>query len=77
MSWRYRCQRTFFGLSDKYQENTYEQFFYLKYHAGFSLVEFYNLPIGLREWCVERLKKQKQAEEDADEEAKNGKKNNP
>ena len=36
----------------------YEQFFLLKYHGGWSFIEAYNLPIGLRTWFVERLQKQ-------------------
>jgi len=36
-------------------ENVYEQFFYLKFHGGWSFIEAYNLPIGLRRWFVQRL----------------------
>ncbi len=36
-------------------ESVYEQFFFLKYHGGWSLIESYNLPIGLRTWFVKRL----------------------
>ena len=50
--------RTFFGLSEDYSENVYEQFFFLKYHGGWSFTEVYNLPIGLRSWFVQRLVKQ-------------------
>ena len=39
-------------------EAVYEQFFILKHHEGWSLTEAYNLPIGLRKWFIERLKKQ-------------------
>ena len=39
-------------------ENIYEQFFFLKYHGGWSFTEAYNLPIGLRSWFVDRLVKQ-------------------
>tara|TARA_A100001515_G_C4526785_1_gene195457 strand:+ start:497 stop:661 length:165 start_codon:yes stop_codon:yes gene_type:complete len=39
-------------------ENVYEQFFFLKYHGGWSFTEAYNLPIGLRSWFVDRLVKQ-------------------
>ena len=39
-------------------ENVYEQFFFLKYHGGWSFTEAYNLPIGLRAWFVNRLAKQ-------------------
>ena len=50
--------QTFFGLSNKYIEQVYEQFFLLKYHGGWSLIEAYNLPVGLRNWFVKRLAKQ-------------------
>ena len=50
--------RAFFGLGSKYMENVYEQFFFLKYHGGWSFTEAYNLPIGLRTWFVNRLAKQ-------------------
>tara|TARA_Y100000034_G_scaffold34092_1_gene41780 strand:+ start:613 stop:777 length:165 start_codon:yes stop_codon:yes gene_type:complete len=39
-------------------KNVYEQFFFLKYHGGWSFTEAYNLPIGLRTWFTERLVKQ-------------------
>jgi hypothetical protein len=39
-------------------EGVYEQFFLLKYHGGWSFIEAYNLPIGLRAWFVKRLAKQ-------------------
>ena len=37
----------------------------MKYHGGWSFIEAYNLPIGLRNWFVKRLgdQKQKEAEE--------------
>jgi len=49
-------------------QGVYEQFFLLKYHGGWSFIEAYNLPVGLRNWFVERLAKQfedekKQAED--------------
>ena len=55
---------TFFGLDDEYVENTYEQFFVLKYHGGWSFIEAYNLPIQLREWYVRRLAKQLEDEKE-------------
>jgi len=42
----------------------YEQFFYMKYVSNWSLVELYNLPIGLRNWFVERTIKQKEKEQE-------------
>ena len=50
--------RHFFGLNEKYMEQVYEQFFLLKYHGGWSFVEAYNLPVGLRTWFIKRLSKQ-------------------
>ena len=48
----------FFGLTSKYMETVYETFFLLKHFGGWSFIEAYNLPIGLRTWFVERLQKQ-------------------
>ena len=56
--WRCRLRRTFFGLSDKYIEQVYEQFFLLKFHGGWSFIEAYNLPVKIRNWFVKRLGKQ-------------------
>ena len=56
--WRCRSERTFFGLTDKYIESIYEQFFLLKFHGGWSFIEAYNLPVGLRNWFLKRLQKQ-------------------
>ena len=49
--------RTFFGLTDKYMEAVYEQFFVLKHHGGWSFIEAYNLPVQLRSWWIRRLQK--------------------
>ena len=57
-------QPTFFGLTDKYTENVYEEFFILKYHGGWSFIEAYNLPIQLRRWFVNRLVKQFKTEKE-------------
>ena len=65
-------QPTFFGLTDEYSQNVYEQFFFLKYYGGWSFTEAYNLPIQLREWFVNRLSRQKQEEGEALEEASEG-----
>jgi hypothetical protein len=46
---------TFFGLSEEYIQNVYEEMFLLKYHGGWSLFELYNLPITLRRWFLQRL----------------------
>ena len=50
--------QTFFGLNNKYMEQVYEQFFLLKHHGGWSFIEAYNLPVGLRNWFIKRLVKQ-------------------
>ena len=71
-TWRCRFQRTFFGLTDEYMENIYEQFFFLKYSGGWSFSEAYNLPLGLRKWFVERLVKQLEMEKEAIEKAQKG-----
>jgi len=67
--WRFHLPRTFFGLSEEYQKQVYEQFFILKYHGGWSFIEAYSLPVGLRMWFVERLAKQIQDEAEAMEKA--------
>jgi hypothetical protein len=43
-------------------ENVYEQFFFLKYYGGWSFIEAYNLPVGLRSWFVKRLTTQLEKE---------------
>ena len=65
-------QPTFFGLTPNYHENVYEQFFFLKYHGGWGIMEAYNLPIKLREWFVKRLVRQKEEEADAVKNASRG-----
>ena len=66
--------QTFFGLSNDYMEQVYEQFFLLKHHGGWSFIEAYNLPVGLRHWFVNRLAKHFEEEKNQIEQAK--KKNN-
>ena len=61
---------TFFGLTDKYMEAVYEQFFLLKHFGGWSFIEAYNLPVGLRNWFVDRLTKQYEDEAKAAEKAR-------
>jgi len=56
--WRCRLQRSFFGLSDEYIENVYEEMFLMKYHGGWSFIESYNLPVQIRRWFLSRLAKQ-------------------
>ena len=53
-------------------ENVYEQFFFLKYSGGWSFIEAYNLPVGLRKWFVERLVRQIENENEAIDKASSG-----
>ena len=55
----------FYGLDDDYMFDVYEQFFFLKYHGGWSFSEAYNLPIKIRHWFVHRLAKQLNDEKEA------------
>lgn len=50
-------------------ESVYEQFFALKYHGGWSFVEAYNLPVGLRKWFLRKLVEQIESEREAIEDA--------
>ena len=74
MTWRFRSLRSFFGLDHSYSESVYEQMFALVYHGKISLIEAYNLPIGLRVWFIKRLKRQfdeeKNRQEDAQKQAR-------
>ena len=67
--WRFRSARIFFGLTDKYIEATYEQFFQLKHFGGWSFTEMYNLPVGLRMWWLKRLQKHYEDEKKESEKA--------
>ena len=49
----------------------YEAFFFLKYHGGWSFIEAYNLPVGLRNWFIERLQTQMKEESDQTKKAMN------
>ena len=69
-TWRFRLLLTFFGLNDKYQQAVYEEIFLLKYHGGWSFIEVYNLPIGLRRWFTKRLAAQFEKEKEEMEKAK-------
>ena len=70
--WRFHLLWTFFGLTDEYMEAIYEQFFYLQYTGGWSFIEAYNLPVGLRTWFVKRLSKQIESENQKMEESSKG-----
>ena len=60
-------QLNFFGLNDEYIKSVFDQILDLKYYAGFSIFESYNLPIGLRNYyiqkIVEKLEKEKESME--------------
>tara|TARA_R110000824_G_scaffold1643_3_gene8122 strand:+ start:6605 stop:6772 length:168 start_codon:yes stop_codon:yes gene_type:complete len=45
-------------------ESVYEQFFLLKYYGSWSFIEVYNLPVGLRNWFIQRLVKQFEKEKE-------------
>ena len=45
-------------------ESVYEIFFTLKHYGGWSLFELYNLPIGLRQWWLERTMKEYEREKE-------------
>jgi|TARA_R100000234_G_scaffold90503_2_gene58760 hypothetical protein len=55
-------------------EGVYEQFFALMYHGRWDFQQAYCLPIGLRSWFIQRLKKQKEMEQEAVENASTGNK---
>jgi len=63
--------RTFFGLTPKYMEQVYEQFFILKHFGGWSFIEAYNLPVGLRLWWLKRMNKQAEEEKKEMDKIKN------
>lgn len=56
--------RNSFGLTSEYMEKVYEVFFYMKYYGGWSFIEAYNLPVGLRRWFYEKLSNQMEKEAD-------------
>lgn len=72
--WRFRLQRTFFGLSDEYLEKgVYEELHILMYHGTWSFTEAYSLPVGLRKWFLQRLVEQKKQEHEEAKRAQNKK----
>jgi len=46
-------------------ESVYDQIFNLKYHGGWSFIEAYNLPVGLRLWFLHKLNEQFEKEAEA------------
>ncbi len=53
------------------EKEVYENFFYMKMYGGWSFIEYYNLPLGLRRWFVNKLSKH--LEEEADQVKKTSK----
>jgi hypothetical protein len=41
----------------------------MKYYSNWSLMELYNLPVGLRKWYFDKLLEQKEKEVEAEKEA--------
>ena len=70
-NWRCLSGQTFFGLTDEYMENVYEQFFILKHYGSWSLIELYNLPVGLRDWWLNRTLKEFEKKKKEQEKASN------
>ena len=64
-NWRFRLLRSFFGVTSDYTKDVYEQMFFMNYVGNWSITELYNLPVGLRNWFVERTIKQKEEEHEA------------
>jgi ribosomal protein S10 len=58
-----------FGLDNEYIKSVYEEIFLMKYYAGWSFTELYNLPIVIRRWFLSRLVKQKETEKEEYEKA--------
>jgi len=67
--WRCRLQRISFGLTTEYMENVYEQFFAMMYYGKWDFQQAYALPVGLRNWFIKRLIKEKKKEKEEAEKA--------
>jgi hypothetical protein len=50
-------------------QNVYEQFFILKHYGSWSLIELYNLPVGLRDWWLNRTLEEYEKEKERHEKA--------
>ena len=57
--------RTSFGVTTEYLETVYDTFFFMKYYGGWSFIEAYNLPVGLRNWFAKKLSDQMEKESEA------------
>tara|TARA_Y100001937_G_scaffold122320_1_gene182846 strand:- start:478 stop:645 length:168 start_codon:yes stop_codon:yes gene_type:complete len=53
-------------------ESVYEQFFALKLHGGWSFIEAYNLPVGLRTWFLDKLTEHFEKQKEAIEKSRGG-----
>ena len=53
-------------------QNVYEQFFILKHYGSWSLIELYNLPVGLRTWWLERTIREYEKEKEQHDKAMKG-----
>jgi hypothetical protein len=51
-------------------EAVYEEFFILQFHGGWSFIEAYNLPVGLRRWYLAKLREHFDLQREAIENAK-------
>ena len=60
--------QTFFGLTDEYMQQVYEQIFNLIHHGNWSFSEAYSLPVGLRMWFFQRMVKFFEEKKKAEEE---------
>ena len=54
-------------------KSVYDQVFNLKYYAGFSIFESWNMPIGLRNYWTREVIKKLEQEKEAMEKVKNKK----
>jgi hypothetical protein len=50
-------------------EGVYEQFFSMMYYGKWDFQQLYSLPVGLRNWFVQRLIKEKEKEREEAEKA--------
>ena len=68
--------RTFFGLSNEYEEKIFEQFHYMIYYGNWRLLELVSLPVGLRDFFFRKLKETKEAEREENSSNTNAKEGN-
>jgi hypothetical protein len=51
-------------------QSVYEAFFILKHYGGWSLMELYSLPVGLRKWWLDRTMEEYKKEAEAHKKAR-------